>query len=70
MGEKRKNWVAEACERVGGVLQAAAIAKVTQATMYGWRRQGYISLLGPALRLARVSRIPVERFASPDVQAE
>jgi len=38
--------------------------------MYGWRRQGYISLLGPALRLAHASRIPVERFASPDVQAE
>ena len=65
-----KNWVAEACDRLGGVLQAAAVAKVTLRTMYGWRRRGCISLLDPALRLARALRIPVERFASRDVQTD
>ena len=68
MGERR-NWVAEACERVGGVQKAAVIVGVREATMYGWRRQGYVTLLGPALRLAKASAIPVERFAPPAKQS-
>jgi len=67
---ERKNWVAEACERVGGAQKASEIAGVRLGTMYGWRRQGYIHLLGPALRLARASRIPVERFGPPEAQAD
>ena len=66
----RKNPVSEACERVGGVLQAAVVAKVTPGTMYAWRRQGWISLLGPAFRLARASRIPVVRFVPPEARSD
>ncbi len=65
---ERKNWVAEACERTGSVQKAAVIAGVREATMYGWRRQGYVTLLAPALRLAKASSIPVERFAQPGKQ--
>lgn len=60
------NAVAEAIAKVGGAVQACAIARVTPATLYDWRRKGYIRLLGPALRLAKAAKMPVERFAPPD----
>src|SRR5437773_10603629 len=65
-----KNWVAEACDRLGGVLQAAADAKVTLRTMYEYKRQGYVHVLAAGVRLAKATGISVEKFAPPDVQAE
>jgi len=68
-GSRRRgetNWVAEAITRVGGIVQAAAICRVRQATLYDWKKKGAIRLLAPALRLAKASNIPVERLAAED----
>jgi hypothetical protein len=62
----KANPVEQAVARVGGAVQACAICRVTPATLYDWRRKGYIRLLGPALRLARAAEMPVEVFAPPD----
>jgi len=62
----KPNPVEQAVAKVGGAVQACAICRVTPATLYDWRRKGYIRLLGPALRLARAAEMPVEVFAPPD----
>jgi hypothetical protein len=62
----KPNPVEQAVAKVGGAVQACAICRVTPATLYDWRRKGYIRLLGPALRLARAAEMPVEAFAPPE----
>jgi hypothetical protein len=62
----KQNPVEQAVAKVGGAVQACAICRVTPATLYDWRRKGYIRLLGPALRLARAAGMRVEDFAPPD----
>lgn len=57
--------MSEAIARVGGAIQACAIARVTPATLYDWRKKGHIRLLEPALRLAKAANMPVEKFAPP-----
>jgi hypothetical protein len=66
MMNKSPNPVAEAIEKVGGAVQACAIARVTPTTLYDWRRRGYVRLLGPAIRLARAAEMPIEEFGPPD----
>jgi hypothetical protein len=63
---RKPNPVEQAVAKVGGAVQACAICRVTPATLYDWRRKGYIRLLGPALRLARAADMLVEAFAPPD----
>jgi hypothetical protein len=65
-GGSKPNPVEQAVAKVGGAVQACAICRVTPATLYDWRRKGYIRLLGPALRLARAAEMSVEVFAPPD----
>ena len=57
--------MAEAIEKLGGIYAACHAAKTTPTTMYAWNKAGEIRLLKPALRLAKASGIPIERFA-PD----
>jgi hypothetical protein len=63
---RKPNAVDQAVAKVGGAVQACAICRVTPATLYDWKRKGYIRLLGPALRLARAAGMRVEEFAPPD----
>jgi hypothetical protein len=49
---QRVNWVATTIENVGGIVQAAAIAGVRQATLYDWKKRQQVRLLRPALNLA------------------
>jgi hypothetical protein len=46
------NWVAKTIENVGGIVQAAAIAGVRQATLYEWKKRRQVRLLRAALSLA------------------
>ena len=63
VAERKKNWTAEAVARAGGMLQAAAVAKVSLRTMYRWHRAGFVTLLDAALRLSKATGIPIQRFA-------
>ena len=58
------NAVREAVEKVGGIIEACAILKVSNRTLARWMADGRIPLLDPALKLAEVSGIPVERFTA------
>ena len=51
-GTQRVNWVAKAIQDVGGIVQAAAIAGVRQATLYDWKKRRHVRLLKAALNLA------------------
>ena len=51
-GTQRVNWVAKTIEDVGGIVQAAAIARVRQATLYDWKKRRHVRLLKAALNLA------------------
>lgn len=68
-GMAKANAVTQAVEKVGGVVQAAAIMRVQPATVYRWLREGSVYQLVPALRLAKATSMPVERFAPPDALA-
>jgi len=60
------NTVRWAVDAVGGPLRAAVVMRVSLRTTYEWIRKGEIRLLTPALRLARLSGAPVEKFAGRD----
>ncbi len=49
---QRVNWVAKTIQDVGGIVQAAAIAGVRQATLYDWKKRQQVRLLKAALNLA------------------
>ncbi len=65
----KANAVAQAVEKVGGVVQAAATMRVQPVTVYRWRRKGSIPLLVPAMRLAKATGTPIEKFMPPDALA-
>lgn len=51
-------------EQVGGPTKASAICKVSNNTLYAWRKAGKISLSAPCVRLARAAaKTPAERYA-------
>jgi len=56
------NVAAQAVEKVGGIIEACAILKVSNRTLARWMQRGRIPLLEPALKLAEASGIPVQRF--------
>ncbi len=62
----KTNAVAQAIDKVGGGMKAAAIMGVQLATAYRWKKAGVIPLLVPALRLAKAAGVPVEKFAPPE----
>jgi hypothetical protein len=51
-GTQGTNWVAKTIEDVGGIVQAAAIAGVRQATLYDWKKRRQVRLLQAGLHLA------------------
>jgi hypothetical protein len=55
-----KNAVEQAVDKVEGVIQAAALMRVSPQTVYEWMRKGRITLAQPAARLARASGIKHE----------
>jgi hypothetical protein len=55
-----KNVVERAVDEVGGIIQAAAIMRVSQQSVYAWIRKGEISLARPAVLLARASGLKLE----------
>jgi transcriptional regulator with XRE-family HTH domain len=57
------NAVREAVERVGGIIEASALLRVSNVTISRWMRTGWIPNLDAALKLAEESGIPVERFS-------
>lgn len=58
----RKNYVLEAYEKVGGVVQATAIMRVSPETARQYKLRGKIGLAEAALRLAKSSGIAVEKL--------
>ena len=57
------NPVAAAIERVGGMVAASAICRVSNNTMCLWRNKGCVTKAAPAVLLANASGIPVEALA-------
>jgi len=57
------NAVADAIERIGGVVRAATVCRVSEATLRRWCRKGRVRLLGPAVRLSKAAAISIERLA-------
>jgi hypothetical protein len=58
-----RNPVREAVEKVGGIIEACAILKVSNRTLARWLAAGHVPQLDAALRLAQASGMPVQRFA-------
>ena len=58
-----RNSVREAVEKVGGIIEACALLKVSNRTLARWLATGSIRRLDVALKLAKASGIPLERFA-------
>jgi hypothetical protein len=59
----KPNAVREAVEHLGGVIEASALLRVSNVTVFRWMRLGYVPNLAAALKLARASGFPVERFS-------
>jgi hypothetical protein len=61
---RKGNPVAEAVEKVGGPIEAAAICRVTTTAVYRWLRVGRIRDAIPCLKLAKASGVPPEALAN------
>lgn len=60
LSASRTNAVEDAVQAVGGPSEASHICHVSAATIYAWRKQGYVSDGLAAVKLAKASGIPVE----------
>jgi hypothetical protein len=65
---KRRNATArsavrEAVERVGGIIDACALLRVSNVTLFRWMKIGSIPNLDLALKLSKASGVPVEEFS-------
>jgi hypothetical protein len=59
----KANGVREAVERVGGVIEASALLRVSNVAVFRWMRTGRVPSLDAALKLSRASGVPIERFS-------
>jgi hypothetical protein len=57
------NAVREAVDRVGGIIEASALLRVSNVTISRWIRAGRIPNLDAALKLAEASGCPVQSFS-------
>jgi hypothetical protein len=65
-GKGSENSVARAVALVGGPTKAARLCKVSNTAVHYWIQSGSVGLLRHALRLSRVSGIPIEQFAAEE----
>lgn len=63
---KLDNAVREAVAAVGGVIEACALLKVSNRTLYRWMEEGEIPFSKPCLLLSDASDISARRLAGLD----
>ena len=59
------NPVADAIARCGGVHKAMLIMGVGRTTIWRWRKDGHITKLDAAVKLAKALQWSVERLTTP-----
>ena len=62
-GKGERNAVRDAVERIGGIVPACALLMVSNRTLARWLATGSIPQLDAALKLAKASGVPVQKFA-------
>jgi len=67
-GVTRPNLVAAAVKLAGGPGAVAAICGVARQTIYDWINERRVERLIDALRLSRVSGVPIENLAGDDIE--
>jgi len=66
----KTNMVAAAVELAGGVTAVAKLCGVARQSVYTWIEEWRVERLIDALKLARVSGIPIERLAGDAFKPE
>src|SRR5271157_4027665 len=66
----KSNMVAAAVELAGGVTEVAKLCGVARQSVYTWVQEWRVERLIDALKLARVSGIPIERLAGDAFKPE
>ena len=66
----KSNMVAAAVEIAGGVTAVARLCGVARQSVYTWIEEWRVERLIDALKLARVSGIPIERLAGEAFKPE
>ena len=66
----KSNMVAAAVELAGGVTAVAKLCGVARQSVYTWIEEWRVERLIDALKLARVSGIPIERLAGDAFKPE
>ena len=66
----KSNMVAAAVELAGGVTAVSKLCGVARQSVYTWIEEWRVERLIDALKLARVSGIPIERLAGEALEPE